>query len=183
MRYQKLQRDTHREPTPLVVHMEDIFVWHPLITSIVAGHSSQNATAELIRTIYYTSVHGAPNDADDVAYKLASLQCVSREGFSQSNIVPTVFTKSEGVGKRDKTRKVDISLTIDVLRHVYSRHIDIAFILSGDGDYLPVIKECMRAGVKVWVGAFSNGVDKRLQTAGDKFFLLDDLFLHAPNRR
>jgi uncharacterized LabA/DUF88 family protein len=84
--------------------------------------------------------------------------------------------KSEGCGKRDKTKKVDITLTIDALRHAYARHIDIAFILSGDGDYLPVIRECMRTGVKVWIGAFSQGTDARLLTVSDKFIELDGAF-------
>ncbi|WP_353889434.1 NYN domain-containing protein [uncultured Paraburkholderia sp.] len=40
--------------------------------------------------------------------------------------------------------------------------VDEVCILSGDGDYLPAIREAMRRGIRVYVGAFSSGLNSRL---------------------
>ena len=57
----------------------------------------------------------------------------------------------------------------------YHRDVDTVFLLSGDGDYLPLVKEIMRTGTQVWVGAFSDGLNPKIPSAVDRFIDLDQI--------
>jgi uncharacterized LabA/DUF88 family protein len=91
-------------------------------------------------------------------------------------VCPRVFKKES---KSKKNKLVDISVTIDALRHSYHRHVDAIWLFSGDGDYLPLIKEIMRNGTQVWLGAFSDGLNPALPRAVDRFIVLDSWFFLA----
>ena len=70
-------------------------------------------------------------------------------------------------------------MTVDILTHTFQNNIDIVYLLSGDGDYIPLINEVMRAGKQVYVAAFSSGLSPKLKTVADKFTLLDDLYFET----
>jgi uncharacterized LabA/DUF88 family protein len=55
--------------------------------------------------------------------------------------------------------------------------LDTLFLLSGDGDYIPLIQEVMRQGKKVVVGALTNGLNPRLKHMADMFVDLDSALL------
>lgn len=44
---------------------------------------------------------------------------------------------------------MDIDIAVDML--VMAQHMDIAILVSGDGDFIPVVRELQRTGVKVVV--------------------------------
>jgi uncharacterized LabA/DUF88 family protein len=62
---------------------------------------------------------------------------------------------------------------VDVLNHVHRDNVDTVLLLSGDGDYMPVIAEVQRCGKQCWVSAFSDGLNEQLKYISDKFYLLD----------
>jgi uncharacterized LabA/DUF88 family protein len=86
---------------------------------------------------------------------------------------PRVFKKPSN---SKKAKLVDISICIDALRHSNNRDVDAIFLLSGDSDYMPLIKEVMRNGTQVWLGAFSSGLSRKLRPLVDQFIDLDPLF-------
>lgn len=49
-------------------------------------------------------------------------------------------------------------------------------LLSGDGDFVSLVHELMHMGVNVQVHAFSSGLNPAMETSGDAFRLLDDVF-------
>jgi uncharacterized LabA/DUF88 family protein len=71
---------------------------------------------------------------------------------------------------------VDISIALDALRHSYHRDVEAIWLFSGDGDYLPLIKDIMRNGTQVWLGAFSSGLNPALPPSVDRFVDLDQWF-------
>jgi len=149
-----------RTPKAQIQHESDAFVWIPEIVNY--------SSWLLIRVSYYTSVTGDDVRLQQLAERLAEIRYNYRAGFGFLN--PHIFKKQR---RGDKTKSVDINLVTDLLRHTYNRSVDEVLVLSGDGDYLPTMREVMRQGIRVNVGAFSSGLDPRLRTQTDEFINLD----------
>ena len=160
-----------RIPTDVVVHEPDCFVWHPRMTQI--------SNFDLIRVYYYTTVAGDEPRLDEIRRKLAAIIFQTGRGRTQitGQIVPLVFKKDK---QSRKTRTVDIHLIIDVLRFAHLNAIDLIYLASGDEDYLPLIREVMRQGKQVYIGALSSGLGKSLTYECDDFFDLDKFFFKPP---
>jgi len=61
----------------------------------------------------------------------------------------------------------DVGLAIDAIR--MSSKLDVAVIISGDGDYLPLVEYLQNHGVLVEVVAFSGSCSNKLREANDHF--------------
>ncbi|GAI21623.1 unnamed protein product, partial [marine sediment metagenome] len=72
-----------------------------------------------------------------------------------------------------KSRQVDINITIDMLNHATPSQVDRIVLISGDGDFVPFIREVMRRGIQLHVAALSSGVNKKLKVIADMFTSLD----------
>jgi len=148
-------------------HIPDVFVWHPQFTMCVP--------MQVIRVSFYTTQVGDEDKLEETRRAIAShrYQCQgsSRHEYGDmGNICPQVFKKEM---RSHKTKSVDINIVIDALRHTYNDSMDVLFLLSGDGDYIPLIQEVMRHGKRVFVGAFSDGLNPALRHIPDWFFDLD----------
>lgn len=76
---------------------------------------------------------------------------------------------------------IDIDLTIDVMRAALGMPVDGIYLLSGDGDYLPLLREISRTTSKqVYLGAFSSGLQIDLRSSVEDFVDLDKLFFKSP---
>lgn len=42
-------------------------------------------------------------------------------------------------------------MTVDILSNVYQDNLDTVFLVAGDGDYLPLIKEIRRFGKQIYL--------------------------------
>ncbi len=137
----------------------DVFVWIPGFnaTSYVPG-ITLSIQAEATRSYYYTSIWGDYPELSSVREKLWSL------GFQ-----PEVF-KKEG-RREEKAKGVDIMLTKDVLSHAFMDNYDIAVLVAGDGDYVPLVNEVKRLGKQVCVAFFGPefGLNSELKLASDSF--------------
>lgn len=149
------------------IHIPGVFVWNPKFTLYIP--------MDIIRVSFYTTQVGDEAKLEETRQAIAShnyqSHSISRNDYATiGNICPHVFKKEK---KNRKTKSVDINITIDALRHTYNNSMDILFLLSGDGDYIPLIQEVMRQGKRVFIGAFSDGVNPALKHIPDKFFDLD----------
>lgn len=70
---------------------------------------------------------------------------------------------SSGVKKADW----DVGITVDAIR--LSDKVDVIVIVSGDGDYIPLVEYLQHKGCKVEVMAFRNTSSSRLVEAADQF--------------
>lgn len=70
---------------------------------------------------------------------------------------------SSGVKKADW----DVGITVDAIR--MSDKLDVVILVSGDGDYIPLVEYLQGKGVKVEVMAFRNTASSRLVEAVDQF--------------
>jgi len=170
-RYQEML-ESGRLPVREVIHIKNVFVWHPRLTQL--------SFMNLIRVSYYSSMVGDSEKLDDIRQQIAFIPVQYSTVMDSDNtaICPYIYKKEK---QSQKTRYVDINLTIDVMRTAYGDAADCIHILSGDGDYIPVINEVMRQGKKVIVWAFSSGVNKQLTYTPDEFKYLDDIFFINPD--
>ena len=146
-------------------YIPDVLVWHTKIT--------HTFPMEVVRLSYYTTQIGDEKKLDETRKQIASYSYDFRLRQNQGGkgrICPHLFKKEKN---SQKTKSVDINITIDALRHTYNDSLDTLFLLSGDGDYLPLIEEVMRQGKKVVVGAFSNGLNPSLAHNADYFVDID----------
>lgn len=165
LRYQAMVA-AGRKPKHGVRHIPDVLVWHQDIAF--------EFMKEVLRVSYYTSAVGDDdallrlrNEISAIAYSYSR-----GEYTGDGRIVPHVFKKERrGV----KSRLVDIHITIDAIRHSFSESADQVFFLTGDGDFIEVIREVMKRGKSVFLGAFSSGLDGRLPSMVDHFVDLDRL--------
>lgn len=131
LRYQNMLKNGLK-PAVDTKHVEDTYVWHSGVI--------QYTRFDLLRVSYYTTVVG-----DDLAVEAVSAELSEvaykhlvggGPGSGKGTLNPHVYKKKK---KDQKTASVDINITVDALRHAYNDSVDSIYLLSGDGDYLPVI--------------------------------------------
>ena len=173
-RFQKML-DDGRRALPEVVHVPDCYVWSPTII-----WDPNHPECQLIsRIYYYTSVTGDDSRVAEVRSSLSQIEYMCRPDptnfgvVRHAQLVPVVFKKPS---QSEKTRNVDIQIVIDVMRCAHSDQFEQIHILSGDGDYLPLLKEVAHLGKQVRLSAFSSGLNSDLRSNVDRFTLLDDAY-------
>jgi uncharacterized LabA/DUF88 family protein len=83
--------------------------------------------------------------------------------------IPRVFRRDKERG----SKQVDISLSVEMLVHAARRHYDIAVLVAGDQDYVPLVRAVRAEGARVHVWFVSNGLDPLLRQEADHFVNLD----------
>lgn len=67
----------------------------------------------------------------------------------------------------------DVEMTIDILRIVHVIKPDIVVLASGDVDFLPVVSELRKMGVRVEIAGFQNSTSRLMILQGSSFIDLD----------
>ncbi len=149
-------------------YMRDVFVWMPDVKprekSVVKEALPVQEYA--IRSYYYTSFSG------DDEQRVTVRQALRNMGFH-----PEVFKK---IRKNEKAKGVDIALTKDLLSHAFLNNYDVALLVAGDGDYVPLVQEVKRLGKVVYVAFLSGeklGLSQELHLNSDEFFSMNEHFL------
>jgi len=162
-RYQDMIRDGFI-PRDDMFHDRDVTVWHPSFTQLAQFH-------EILRVTYYTYVVGDDDRVRAIQEAIRKLTFVKHRALPlPDSVTPCVFKKDS---RSRKAKGVDIQICVDVLSHVYRHNVDAVLLLSGDGDYEPLIDEVLRNGVQVFLSAFSKGLHPRLRDKVDALYELD----------
>jgi uncharacterized LabA/DUF88 family protein len=64
-----------------------------------------------------------------------------------------------------------------MLLHAARKHYNIAFLVAGDEDYVPLVRAVQSEGARVHVWFVSDGISSALQNAADEFVDLDPFLL------
>ncbi len=74
-------------------------------------------------------------------------------------------------------KKIDIQIAIDIISLGYENAYDTAVLVSGDGDFVPVIKKIKELDINIEVWAFRYSLANALREALDKqkIYYLDDI--------
>jgi uncharacterized LabA/DUF88 family protein len=156
-RAQDMAKDTGQKLVG--AHERDVYYWpaQPLIDQLRLGASVPIRV--ILRSFYYCSAVADDPKLIDIRSKLKSL------GFN----APCVFKKQT---KREKSKQVDIQLSVDMLSNAYLGNYDVAILISGDADFVPVVREVQRLGKYVYLWSFDSGLGPELKLAADCFGLL-----------
>jgi uncharacterized LabA/DUF88 family protein len=136
----------------------------PTETFINITNSPAKVQSQAIRSYYYTSVVGDSNKIKAIRTSLWNI------GFH-----PEIFKKDR---KNTKAKGVDIALSKDLLVNAFYNNYDVAVLIAGDGDYIPLVQEVKRLGKVVCTAFLSNiGLSEELKLSSDWFFDLEDAFI------
>jgi len=165
-RYQEMLA-AGRKPRTEVIHEPDCFVWSNTVM--------EWTQMDLIRVLYYTSVTGDDARVARVRQLISStgFRCQTGERVGGAQIIPRIHKK---LANSRKSKVVDVDIAIDVVRAALTMPVDGIWILSGDGDYAPLVKEIVRTNKQVYVAAFSSGLSDELRTGAEAFVDLDGCF-------
>ena len=143
-----------------VTHMPDVFVWSQFL------NMDRHTQCNIIRKHYYTSASGDEPTRNQIIDQLQSLGIES----------PFVFPRTKNKG----SKRVDITLSVDMLTHAYQKNYDVAVLVAGDEDYVPLVNAVKNAGRRVFIWFVSDGLSPALKRAADDYFDIGKI-LSDPN--
>jgi len=140
------------QPEKHVCFLQDVYVWSRFAN--IPHHSH----CEVIRKYYYTAVQGDEPKIEDVEAELKNIGIEA----------PRVFKKKKG----RSTKRVDITIAADMLTHAHRGNYDIAILVAGDEDYVPLVRAVKDEGCRVvlWFFEGDPGLSKKLEMEADYFF-------------
>jgi uncharacterized LabA/DUF88 family protein len=121
IRYKNVLTNGGIEPPSHVSYEPDVFAW-----SQIANQRNHKECA-LVRSYYYTCTKGDDNKISEFASTLKEV------GITD----PRVFKKNSN----GRSKRVDITLATEMLLHAYKNNYDIAVLVAGDDDYVPLVQE------------------------------------------
>jgi uncharacterized LabA/DUF88 family protein len=162
IRYKALLED--RTPPTHVSFEKDVAVWSHHLNPQAHG-------IETIRKYYYTSV------SQDEPRRHEIEDFLKGAGIE----APRVFAKTKG--KRSK--RVDVSLTTEMLTHAHRDNYDLGVLVAGDEDYVPLIEAVMAEGkrVSVWFFEANAGLSPVLKRTADHFFDIGHVLMEFDPRQ
>lgn len=127
-------------------------------------HRPGNPTIVLMRTTYYDA---KPDKEAEVPAQL-------REYWDAVELLPDTElgfgSLRGGRGKRSPRQKgVDTLIAVDMLVGAYNRIFDVAILIAGDADFVPVVDEVRRRGIMVILAADERSLAQDLRRAADRF--------------
>jgi uncharacterized LabA/DUF88 family protein len=140
-------------------YLPDVFYWLAGSPAKHARIHANNAVmpieAHAIRAFYYATVPGGTQSVPEVE------EALWRLGFA-----PRVFHR-----RKARTAKgLDISLATDMLANAVDDNYDVAVLVAGDADYVPLVQEIQRRGKIVFVWFFEkSGLSDDLRRSADVF--------------
>jgi len=161
-RYQEMCKAGEKPNNGSIKHIPDVFIWHPHL---------YGDDRNLVRVNYYTSAVGTDEKIDEIREEVGKI-VVNPAGYGR-RVCAHVFKKPKS---SNKAKLVDITLSIDALGHVHRDQVDCVFLFSGDGDFVPLVKEIMRNGKQVVIDALSSGLNPEMRRIGDQFIDIDRWF-------
>lgn len=141
-----------------VLFEKDVYVWAPIL------NLDHHLTVNTIRRHYYTSTRGDEVRRNEIHDKLQQI------GMQR----PHVFPKNKQKG----SKRVDISLSVEMLSHAYAGNYDAAVLVAGDEDYVPLVEAVKSQGRQVFIWFVSNGLSLALKRSADYFLNLDSILLN-----
>jgi len=124
-----------------------------------AANPGTTFNSVLARVTYYDALPDEtdPNETPDAkAAKAAEL----KDYWRAVELLPDThlgFGKLVGTGQRLRQKAVDTLLATDMLVGAFSGLFDIALLVTGDADFVPVVEEVKRRGVMVVVAVAKTG--------------------------
>lgn len=157
----------------------------------VIKHKNQRVVVLIdVQNMYHSAknlYHGRVNFGNVLKQATAGRQLIRAVGYvisTETGEEKSFFEALEKIGIETKTKDLqifpgglkkadwDVGLAIDAVRLAPS--VDVEVIVSGDGDYVPLIEYLRNQGKQVEVIAFGRSASAKLKEAADDFIDLGD---------
>jgi NYN domain len=79
------------------------------------------------------------------------------------------FGAIRGSGRRRRQKAVDVQLTVYMLTMASNKLFDVAILIAGDEDFVPLVHEVQRRGISVVVAAVSRTTSAELRRIADRY--------------
>ena len=127
--------------------------YQTLLEEVVAGRM-------LVRSLAYVVKAG------DLAEEQAFFDALTKAGFEVKSKDLQVF--AGGMKKADW----DVGITVDAIK--LADKLDVIVLVTGDGDYVPLVEYLKNQGRRVEVFAFGKSASAKLKESADEFVDLSD---------
>ena len=141
-----------------VLHIADVAVWSRF------ANLDTFPTCQIVRRHYYTSSKGDSLKIEETVDSLIDF------GIHH----PAVFSKP----KNGRSKQVDISLATDMLGHAHKKNYDVAILVTGDEDYVPLVQAVKSEGCIVVLWALKSGLSTALRRSVDYVFDIGFILFH-----
>jgi len=102
-------------------------------------------------------------------------EIILKELFRKLGVEPVIFKKNRGREKR-----VDIAISREMLINAFNQNFDLGILVAGDEDYVDLVQDIKRFGVRMIGSFFSQDLSKAFKLAVDNFH---ELHVWGENRR
>ena len=140
--------------------------WKP--AALVQNINIAGANLVVSRIFYYDAVDegAAPDQVERQRWYLARLQ-----QMQDTHVVEGLVRK----GKRKSEQKgVDVQLAVDALQAANRGAVGAIALMSGDADFVPLVRAIRDVGPHVIVIAFKESLSNELRAAADRAIILDE---------
>ncbi|MBD3342961.1 MAG: NYN domain-containing protein [Candidatus Lokiarchaeota archaeon] len=112
---------------------------------------------------------------EGIIYPISSEKVNWYKGLSKKSgyIIRASFDKHTTDNAIEK--KIDVKLAIDMISHAYENLYDISALVSGDGDFLPVVKKLkeLKKDVEIWGFEYSMANALKEEISRERIFYFD----------
>jgi uncharacterized LabA/DUF88 family protein len=150
----KLVKDWRIDPAVLKRKLRDLF------------YSGRGGQVGIERMAWFDAVK------DDVAEGDAAIVQAYLDTVGLSDDITVAEGLVRGQGKRRRQKGVDVLLAVDALTGAFRGRYEVAIIVTGDGDFAPLVHAIRDAGPMVFVAGFAASSSRQLGLAADRFVAL-----------
>jgi uncharacterized LabA/DUF88 family protein len=83
------------------------------------------------------------------------------------------FGELRGLKRKVRQKGVDTLIAVDMVAGAFSQLFDIAVLVAGDADFVPVVEEVKRRGVMVAIAGHANSTSSELRAVADRFIEIE----------
>ena len=123
------------------------------------------------KAFFYDCINDIQNPTETAQDFRARLEAQEQEFAKISSGIGTHVRLGSMTGtyKNRRQKEVDILLAVDVLKHAARRNMDTAILMSGDGDFRPLIEALIEMGLFAWVVSDVHHTSRELRLAADRY--------------
>lgn len=127
-----------------------------------------------LRTYYYDANYNKDDSNFEEIKEEYEINRSYFESLMEADFVEVKLGQLIKTGKRNRQKGVDALIAIDMLTKAYMDHYDVAILVSGDGDLLPLVKTVKDiTGKHVYGVIFEKRYSEDMKRAFDKYLILN----------
>lgn len=149
---------------------DDTFNYEMLVDELRRTTSYGALYPQLIRAYYYDAVPDQ-NESEKRQTQEAYLQKIRGIDYFELRLGRAKRSGRESL----KQKGVDTLIAIDMLSKAYEDHYDVAVLVSGDDDFLDLVRAVKNAGKQVFGAFFERNISSDLKDSFDKNFDLEKI--------